>query len=133
MEFKLILLTIHGELRWIVAILAIILLIKNSVGLIQKRPYTKLDRQLMIGYAITLGLNLILGLILLFSLGGGFPPNRIEHVVTMLLAIVIAASASKWAKLKEYSTVYRNNLIVVGISIVLIVVAVFRLRGGWVW
>ncbi len=126
-------LTIHGEIRWIVAILAVVLLVKNSIGLIQKRPYTKLDRQLMIGYAVSLGINFILGLILLFSLGGGFPTYRIEHAVTMLLAMFVASRSSKWSKLEEYSIIYRNNLIVVGLSLVLIFVGVMRLRGGWVW
>lgn len=126
-------LTFHGEIRWLVGLLAAVILVKNAIGLVQKRPYTKLDRQLMIGFAALMGLNLLLGLILLFGLGGGFPPNRIEHVVTMLLAIGIAASSSRWAKLSDSSIIYRNNLIVIGISLLLVFVGVMRLRGGWVW
>lgn len=126
-------LTLHGEIRWIVALLAIVLLIKNTLGLVQASPYTKLDRQLMIGYAFALLINFVLGLILLFGLGGGLPAYRLEHAVTMLIAIVVAAMASRWAKLEDVKTIYRNNLIVVGVSLLLIVLGVLRLRGGWTW
>ncbi|MEM7334197.1 MAG: hypothetical protein AAF490_19075 [Chloroflexota bacterium] len=127
------LLALHGDMRWIVSLLAVGLIIKNTIGLVQKRPYTILDRQLMIGYAAALVLNFALGLVLLFSLPGGFLTSRIEHAVTMVLAILVASSASRWAKLDEYAVIYRNNLIVVGISLVLIFVGVMRLRGGWIW
>lgn len=126
-------LTLHGEIRWIVALLAAVLIVKNILGMVQGSPYTKLDRQLMIGYAFSLVINFILGLILLIGLGGGLPTNRLEHAVTMLIAIVVAARASKWAKLEDVSVIYRNNLIVLVISIALIAIGVIRLRGGWVW
>lgn len=126
-------LNFHGEIRWLIAILAIVILVKNGIGLVQTQPYTKLDRQLMIGYAALMGVNLILGLILLFGLGGGFPANRIEHVVTMLLAIGIAAMSSRWSRLEDAATIYRNNLIVIGVSLLLVFIGVVRLRGGWVW
>lgn len=133
MGFIRFLLTLHGELRWIVALLAVVLLVVNTLGLVQKRPYSKLNRQLMIGYAMTLALNFLIGLILLFSLGGGFPTNRIEHAVTMLIAVGVASRASKWAKSNDYAMIYRNNLIVVLVSILLIAVGVIRLRGGWIF
>jgi hypothetical protein len=126
-------LAIHGELRWFVVLLAVVIIVKNVWGLVQKRPYTKLDRMLMIGFAALMGLNLLMGLILLFGLGGGLPTYRLEHALTMLVAIGVAASASRWAKHSDSMIIYRNNLIVMGISIVLVVVGVMSLRGGWVW
>lgn len=122
-------LTLHGELRWIVILLAVALIIKNTIGLVQQRPYSKLDRQLMVAYAIVLVINFFLGLILLFGLGGGVPIYRIEHAVTMLIAIAVAARASKWAKLDDFKKIYRNNLTVVILSVVLILIAIVRLPG----
>lgn len=126
-------LALHGEVRWLVVLVAAIAIIKYTVGYFTKSSYSKLDRQLMIGYALLLVLNLVLGLILLVGLGGGWPANRLEHAATMILAIVIAARASSWAKLKDAQIKYRNNLIVLVLSLALIFVGVIRLRGGWIW
>lgn len=38
------LLTIHGELRWLVALAGLIVLVKFLIGWLGKREYTSLDR-----------------------------------------------------------------------------------------
>lgn len=127
------LLTLHGEVRWLLALLAVIAIVKFAVGFIRKQEYKGLDRGLMSGYTILMDINLLMGLILLFGLGGGFPMARIEHATTMILAVGIAHSNAAWRKSDDDQKKFRNNLIVVLVSIALIVVGVLRLRGSWVF
>lgn len=128
MEF---ILTIHGWVRWLVALVALVAIIRSIMGLVQKQSYTGTDRQLLSVFTIVMDINLLLGLILLFGLGGGFPMNRIEHATTMIIAIVVAHSTAAWRKSDDAAKKFRNNLIAVVVALALIFVGVTRLRGGW--
>ncbi|MCP5100067.1 MAG: hypothetical protein GY943_31320 [Chloroflexi bacterium] len=123
-------LTIHGFVRWLAAIMAIAAIIKFGIGFVRKQPYTGMDRGLMSGYAGFLDLNLLLGLILLF-VDGIYNMERIEHATTMIIAIVLAHSSAAWKKSDSSNKKFRNNLIVVLLSIVVVFMGVTRLRGGW--
>lgn len=125
------LLTIHGLIRWVVALVAIVAIIRSVMGLIQKQTYTSRDRGLISVYTIVMDINLLLGLILLFGMGGGFPMTRIEHATTMIIAIVVAHSTAAWRKSDDSAKKFRNNLIAVVVSLVFVVMAVIRLREGW--
>ena len=124
-------LEIHGLVRWLVALLAIVAIIKFTLGWLRNLPCTSADRGIMSAYTGLMDLNLLLGLILLFGLGGGFPMHRIEHATTMIIAVVVAHLSAIWKKSDDVSKKFRNYLIVVVVSIILIVMAVIRLRGGW--
>jgi uncharacterized membrane protein YphA (DoxX/SURF4 family) len=95
-------------------------------------PYTGMDRGLMSGFVGLLDLNFLLGLIILIF-GGGFNGSRIEHAVTMLIAIAIAHSSAAWRQSDDEQKKFRNNLIVVVVSLAFIILGVVRLRGGWVF
>ncbi len=125
------LLTIHGLVRWLVALVALVAIIRSVMGLVQKQAYTSRDRSLISVYTIVMDINLLLGLILLFGLGGGFPMARIEHATTMFIAIVIAHSTAAWRKSDDSAKKFRNNLIAVVASLLFIFMGVIRLRGGW--
>jgi uncharacterized membrane protein YphA (DoxX/SURF4 family) len=126
-------LTLHGLIRWLIALVAVIALVRFALGWLNKMPYASMDRGLMAGYTGLLDLNLLLGLILLLGLGGGFPPERVEHAVTMILAVVIAHASAAWRKADDGTKKFRNNLIVVAVSMALVVLGVIRLRGGWLF
>ena len=126
-------LTLHGAMRWLVLVLAFLAVVKFGWGWLRRREYASLDRGLMLAYTITLDLNLLLGLILLLALGGGFPHARVEHAVTMLFAILVAHTNAAWRHSSSAPRKFRNNLLAVIISLAVVVVAVFRLRGGWMW
>lgn len=126
-------LTLHGELRWLVVAVAIVALIKFGVGLARNANYTGMDRGLMSAYTILLDVNFLLGLVLLFGSGGGFTAGRIEHAVTMILALAAAHSSAMWRRSDDDAKKFRNNLLVLVLSLVLVVVGVVRLRGGWVF
>jgi hypothetical protein len=126
------LLTIHGELRWLLALVAIIAIVKFAYGWLANAEYKSIDRFLMSAFTVLLDINLLLGLILLISLGTGVAA-RIEHAVTMVIALAIAHSASLWRRSNVSATKFRNNLLAVLVALILVFVGVVRLRGGWIF
>ncbi|MFO7539576.1 MAG: hypothetical protein R6X32_16180 [Chloroflexota bacterium] len=127
------LLTLHGEIRWILALVAVIAIVRFTLGWLRRAEYKGMDRGLMAAYTGFLDLNFLLGLILLFGLGGGLPAHRIEHAVTMLIAVGVAHSSAAWRKSDDAALKFRNNLIVVVASLLFVILGVIRLRGGWLW
>ncbi len=127
------LLKFHGEVRWLVALVAVISIVKFGLGWARRTDFKGIDRGLMAAFTGLLDLNLLLGAVLLIGLGGGLPPNRIEHVTTMLLAVVAAHMSAIWRRSDDSVKKFRNNLIVLAVVMVLIVIAVIRLRGGWIF
>lgn len=125
------LLTIHGEIRWLVALVAIIAIVKFAYGWLTNAEYKPIDRGLMAAFAGLLDLNLLLGLILILTLG--VAPNRIEHAVTMVIALVIAHLNTLWRRSANSSTIFRNNLIAIILALIVVFIGVMRLRGGWVF
>lgn len=122
--------TIHGEVRWLVAIVAIIVIVKFALGLIQKSEYGRMDRGLMSGLVGLIDINFLLGLILLISLG--FDSRiRLEHAGTMFIAVLLAHSNAAWRKSEDSAKLFRNNLILVIVVLVLVFVGVTIVRGGF--
>jgi hypothetical protein len=124
------LLTIHGEIRWLVALVAIIAIVKFAYGWLTNADYKGVDRILMSVFTVLLDINLLLGLILLISLGTGVAA-RIEHAVTMVIALAIAHSSSLWRRSSVPKTKFRNNLLAIIAALVFVIIGVIRLRGGW--
>ena len=126
-------LQLHGDVRWLVVLAALLTIIKYAIGLLGKTSYQRIDRTL---FSITMGLfdlNLVLGLILLVGLGGGLPANRLEHAVTMILAVAVMHSSARWRKSGSSAAKFRNGLLTVLVALVLVSVGVTRLRGGWMF
>jgi hypothetical protein len=123
----------HGELRWLVALAAVLAIGKFGLGWLRRAPFKGVDRALMAAFTGLLDLNLLLGLVLLFGLGGGWPAFRLEHAVTMILAIGVAHSSAMWRRSDDSIKKFRNNLIVVVVATAFIVAGVIRLRSGWIF
>lgn len=126
------LLTIHGEMRWLVALAAIVVIVKFLIGWLGKREYTSLDRTLLTVFTILLDINVLLGLILLFF-GGGFSGPRLEHATTMILAAIAAHMTAIWRRSTDSSIKFRNQLLMVLLALVLVLFGVIRLRGGFMF
>lgn len=124
---------LHGLIRWLVAVAALVSLVKFGLGWARKAEYTSADRGIISAFTGLLDLNLLLGLILLFGLGGGFPMNRIEHAGTMIVAVVVAHLSAIWKKSDDSGKKFRNNFLVVLVSLALVFTAVTQLRGSWVF
>lgn len=122
--------TVHGELRWLVAIVAVVIIVKFAIGLIRKSEYGRADRGLMAALVGFIDLNFLLGLILLISLG--FEGRvRLEHAATMFVAVLLAHSNAAWRKSTDSTKLFRNNLILVIMVLVLVFIGVARVRGGF--
>ena len=123
----------HGELRWLVALLAVIAVVKFGIGWVRRTEFKGVDRGLMAAFTGLLDLNLLFGLVLLFGMGTGLIGYRIEHATTMLLAVVAAHLSAIWRRSEDSARKFRNNLIVIIVASVLVLIGVFRLRGGWIF
>lgn len=119
--------TIHSELRWILVIVAAVIIVKYLVGWLGKREYQHLDRSLLVGYTSLMDVNLLLGLILLFTYGLT-ATHRIEHAVTMILAVAAAHMTAIWRKSTDSPSKFRNQLLMVILSLLLVLAGVIRLR-----
>ena len=124
-------LQLHGDLRWLVALAALLTIVKYAAGWFRNMEYQRVDRILFAATTGLMDLNLLLGLILLVALGGGFPVHRIEHAVTMLIAVGVMHSSTRWRNSSSSMVKFRNGLLTVLVALVLVVVGVIRLRGGW--
>lgn len=122
--------TIHGEFRWLVAIVAVVVIVKFALGLIQKSEYKSMDRGLMSAFVGLIDLNFLMGLILLFSLGFD-SRTRLEHAGTMFVAVLLAHSNAAWRKSTDSAKKFRNNLILVVVVLALVFVGVITIRGGF--
>lgn len=127
------LLKFHGEMRWLVALAGVVAIVRYALGWARRSEFKGLDRGLMAAFTGLLDLNLLMGLILLFGLGGELTAGRIEHATTMFLAIAVVHSSAMWRKSDDAVKKFRNNLIVIVVAVVLVIVAVIRLRAGWVF
>lgn len=124
---------LHGELRWLVALVGLVLIVKFALGWARRAEFKGVDRGLLAAFTGLLDLNLLLGPILLFGLGGGWIPYRIEHAATMLLAIIAAHTTAIWRRSDDSVKKFRNSLIAVAVALSLVAVGVIRLRGGWMF
>ncbi|MEZ4516542.1 MAG: hypothetical protein R3C44_06790 [Chloroflexota bacterium] len=119
--------TIHGELRWVIAIVAIIVLVKFAIGWLGKREYQSIDRTLLVVFTSLLDINLLLGLVLLFTMGIS-GAARLEHAVTMILAVIAAHLTALWRNLDDSTIKYRNQFLMVLVSVILLILGVMRIR-----
>ncbi len=101
------LLFIHSWLRWVVLILAIVVIFKSFSGWFAQKQFTKGDNQTSVFFIAFMHTQLVLGLLLYFvysPLGsaafeggmGAVMKNgairywAVEHITTMILAVVVA-------------------------------------------
>lgn len=126
-----ILLEIHSIVRWVIVVVGFVAIAKFLVGWARKSAFGKMDRGLSTSFSGLLDLQVTLGLLYFFltGFGGvGFPMFRIEHMVTMLIAVVIGHAPSMFKRAGNEHVV--AFYAVIG-ALVLIMVGVYRLPGGW--
>jgi hypothetical protein len=127
-----VLLTIHSIVRWTIVLVAVIAIVKFAMGWLQKQSFDKMSNGLSSGFNGLMDLQATLGVLyfLLTGFGGvGFPAFRIEHAVTMIIAVAVAHSSAMWKK-KDDTTHYRNTLFTIVLSLLIIFVGIVPL-GGW--
>ena len=124
-----ILLIIHSITRYLVTLVAIVLIIRLVIGLIKKQAFDKSASALTGAFSGLMDTQLLLG-ILFFVLDGlaktGFPQYRWEHAISMLLAVIVAHLPAMWKK-KDDAVRTRNTLIAVSVSLLLVFIGVSAL------
>jgi hypothetical protein len=127
-------LQLHSWVRWVIVGVAL-----GSVvvfGLIwagRLRPDKRMWA-LMAAFAGLIDLQMTLGIIYLLWNGlaadVGFPMYRIEHAVTMLVAVVVAHMNARWRTAGD-TVRARNNVLIILAVLILIYLGVARLPQGW--
>ena len=121
---------IHSDLRWIIVILAAAVIARLALGLIRHTPtYDRLSRGLVAAFSGVIDLQVTLGIIYMIWDGAKYdfwPRYRFEHAVTMLIAAGVAHLTMRWRS-SPAPVRYRNELIIVILTLVIIIVGVARL------
>lgn len=121
----------HSLLRWLIVLVALLAIGRYLMVWQGRVAGGGIDRGLMAAYTGMLDVQALLGLILILLLGLEMP--RIEHAVTMIVALVAAHVGSmRWRNAQEVFRA-RNYLVVVLITLALIVAGVLSLPGNrWI-
>ena len=126
------LLMLHSILRWLIVVVGVIGLVKLGMGWMRGQTFAKMDNGLVSGFTGLMDLQALLGLIFLIGdgvAGSGFPMIRIEHAITMLVAVFVAHLPARWKKVND-KTRFRNAFLAVLAAMILIFVGVATV-GGW--
>jgi hypothetical protein len=121
-----IVLGIHSLVRWLILVVAVVAIVKFALGWLRRAEGDKMDRGLMSGFSGLMDLQALLGIVALVGgglTGAGFPFYRIEHAVTMLIAVVVAHLPMRWRNAAGPIR-SRNNLLAVLVSLILIFVGI---------
>ncbi|MCB0076960.1 MAG: hypothetical protein KDD73_06005 [Anaerolineales bacterium] len=128
-----ILLEAHSGLRWIVVLAGLLLLVWTAIVWLTKREDDALTSRLFAAYNAALGIQFVLGLLYFIldgAQGAGYPLYRIEHFITLLIAIAVAGIGGRWRG-AVLNVRARNIFLTTLVSLILIYVGVARVPAGW--
>ena len=126
------LLLIHSFVRWIIILVAVIVIIKFAIGWAANSLFKAMDRGLTSAFSGLMDLQVTLGLIYLIWNGimaSGFPTYRIEHGVTMIIAAAVAHLPSRFKKLNDKLRFQYSLLAILG-SLILVAIGISFLPNG---
>jgi hypothetical protein len=89
----------HWLIPWLIAIIGLYALVRFTRGYLDEKPFTDLDRRLVILYGRLLEVQGLAGLIYFFWSGftkDGFPAYRIWHSLVMFIVALIPVLARRW-------------------------------------
>ena len=126
--------TLHSHTRWLVAIAAVLAIVKLAITAMQGKEYGKGDRILSSAFVGMLDLQMAIGLVLLvWRLAAGVTIGRFiwEHFATMLIAVSIAHIMSKRAATKTAPNARARVLLLAFLAVLILVyVGITRLPQG---
>lgn len=129
-----IVLMIHSIVRWLIIMVAVVAVIKFTIGWRRGQTFSGMDRGLTSAFSGLIDAQVLLGFIYFFwnglSTDAGFPWYRLEHMGFMVAAAIVAHLPALWKK-SEDKLRFRNTLFVVLDTLILILIGVARLPGGW--
>jgi len=118
-----IVLTLHSIVRWLIVIVGLAAAVKFAIGWRRGGAFTGMDRGLTAAFSGLIDLQVLLGFIYFFwdgAAGGtGFPAYRIEHMIAMLIAALVAHLSILWKK-SEDKLRFRNTMFIVLDTLIII-------------
>jgi uncharacterized membrane protein YphA (DoxX/SURF4 family) len=128
-----ILLALHSLVRWVIIFVALIAIVKFTIGWAGDSLFKAMDRGLASGFSGLMDLQVLLGLIYFIWNGiavTGFPLYRILHMVVMLLAAAVAHLPARFKTLTDKLRFQYSVFAIIG-SLVLVVIGISILPHGW--
>jgi hypothetical protein len=135
-----ILLTIHSYLRWAITILAILVIVKAIMGLMNKTEFTNGDSKSGLFFMISCDIQLLIGLILYFwaspittsafaDFGAAMKDKElrfwaVEHITGMLIAWVLVHIGRAKSKRGTDQARHKSSLIFYGLAILIIIATI---------
>jgi hypothetical protein len=135
-----ILLTLHSYLRWIITILAIYVITKAILGLVNKSEFTNGDSKSGLFFMISCDIQLLVGLILYFwaspittaafaDFGAAMKDKElrfwaVEHITGMLIAWVLVHIGRARSKKGTDLAKHKSSLIFYSLAIIIIIATI---------
>jgi len=135
------LLIVHSYLRWVVLVVALLVVIRAVLGVTQRRPWTPADDSAARWFGLTLDVQMLLGLVLYFFLspftmsawsdiGAAMRDSTtrfvvIEHQFGMLIAVALThIGRARIRKNRDSASRQRYALIFFGLAVVMMLVSI---------
>jgi hypothetical protein len=137
-----VLLQVHSVLRYFILILLLVVIVQSLLGLMNKKPYTKMDNRVGLFLFICTHTQLLVGLILYFVSdvvifsGAAMKQTMtrywlVEHNTAMLIAIVLITLARTTSKKMAVDQAkHRRMFIFNALALVIIVFTIWRSQRG---
>jgi uncharacterized membrane protein YidH (DUF202 family) len=120
----------HSGVRYLVLLLGVLALGYALYGIVTRRPYDQTMRKLAGLFSVSLQINVLIGLALLFT-GTSFYAQLGSHVLAMVAAAVVAQivpSVMRRRPMEERT--YPPHLVNLVVALALVVVGVLSIPGG---
>jgi hypothetical protein len=134
-------LTLHSLVRWVVVVLAVVVVVRALLGWRRSNPWTELDNRLGLFFTIGLDVQVLLGVILYLFLsplvgvafqdfGAAMRDSElrywgVEHIALMIIALVLAHAGRSIAKrASDAIEKHKRALIFYGLSVLIILLAI---------
>lgn len=126
----------HSSLRYILLLLLLVVLAKSMVGLINNKPFEKIDGKLTLWLMIVTHIQLVVGLALygvspVVKFGADTMKDSllrywaVEHVAIMLIAVVLITLArTSTKKMTQDKAKHKRVFLFTGIALALIILAI---------
>jgi hypothetical protein len=132
----------HSSLRYVVLIMLLVVIVKSLLGMVNKKPFVKVDNTLSLILLIVTHLQFVTGLILYFvSDAVQFGPGAmtdyrywtVEHIFSMTIAVVLITVARSTSKRMTDDTAKHKRLFIFNtIALVIVVVTIYLSGRGLV-
>lgn len=123
----------HSGVRYLALLLGLLALVYAAWGVVGSRPYDQKMRRLAGFFAVTLQINILLGLTMII-LGRGFYPQLGIHILLMVGAAVVAQivpSVMRRRPIEERT--WMPHLVSVAVALGLVVAGILTIPGASVF